>query len=138
MKKYLYLLTYTLLITSGCAYYEKNDPTSFTDTSWNLVELNDRPVQYTGARIPHMRFEADKMTGYDGCNNIFGDYTLDGNSLKFGMIASTRMACEHINGLDMEFHKMLSKTKEYRITGNRLELYEKENRLASFLAAVKN
>ena len=64
-----------------------------------------------------------------------GGYTLDGNSLKFGMLGSTRMACPQIKDFDLEFNKMISATTRFRITGNKLELFENDKLLASFVAA---
>ena len=102
---------------------------------WNLVELNNSIIEHPGPQVPHLRFETDKVTGNDGCNQFFGAYTLDGSKLKFGMLASTRMACAQINDLDIEFNKMISMTNSYRISSDKLELFEEDTLLASFLAA---
>ena len=137
MMKYFYSVA-ALLLVLGCADTEQTSQAPLLGTTWNLAEMNNEKIQHPGPQIPHLRFEAEKVTGNDGCNNFFGGYTLDGNSLKFGMLGSTRMACPQIKDFDMEFNKMISATNRYRISGDRLELFENDERLASFLATEEN
>lgn len=134
MMKYFYSVA-ALLLVLGCADTEQTSQAPLLGTTWNLAEINNEKIQHPGPQIPHLRFEAEKVTGNDGCNNFFGGYTLDGNSLKFGMLGSTRMACPQIKGFDMEFNKMISATTRYRITGDKLELFENDKLLASFVAS---
>ena len=137
MIKYFYSLAAIVLVL-GCADTEQASQASLLVTTWNLDEMNNRKIQHPGPQVPHLRFEAEKVTGNDGCNNFFGGYTLDDNNLKFGMLASTRMACQQINDLDIEFNKMISMTSSYRISGNKLELFGKDQLLASFIAAEQS
>jgi heat shock protein HslJ len=132
--KYFYGVA-ALLLVLGCADTKHASQAPFLGTTWNQAELNNEKIQHPGPQVPHLHFEAEKVTGNDGCNNFFGGYTLDGNSLKFGMLGSTRMACPHIEGFEMIFNKMLSMTTRFRISGNRLDLYADEKLLASFIAA---
>ncbi len=96
-----------MIFISGCTHSGQSNDTPFLDTSWNLVELFSEKIQYAGSQIPHLRFEAERVSGNDGCNNFFGGYTLDKNSLKFGLLGSTRMACPQIEGFELVFNKML-------------------------------
>ena len=137
MMKFFYSLA-TLLLVLGCTDTEQTSHAPLLDTTWNLAELNNRKIQHPGPQVPHLRFEAEKVTGNDGCNNFFGGYTLEENSLKFGMLASTRMACPHLKDLDMEFNKMISATTRYQINGSKLELYKNDKLLANFLAAEQS
>ena len=137
MMKYIYGLA-AILLVAGCTDSGQPGHTPLPGTTWNLVELNNSKIEHPGPQVPHLRFETDKVTGNDGCNNFFGAYTLDGNKLKFGMLASTRMACAQINDLDIEFNKVITMTSSYRISGDRLELFEEDKLLASFLAAEQS
>jgi len=80
-------------------------------TEWLLVEVSGIPVApAAGERRPFLRFDAVKkqITGLAGCNNFFGGYKLDGSSLKFGPVGSTRMFCPDLEmGLETEFMKAL-------------------------------
>jgi putative lipoprotein len=137
MMKSFYSMAAILLVL-GCTGNEQASHAPLLDTTWNLAELNNREIQLPGPQVPHLHFEAEKVTGNDGCNNFFGGYTLEENSLKFGMLASTRMACPHLKDFDIEFNKMISATTRYQINGNKLELFENDMLLASFLAAEQS
>lgn len=132
--RYIYLVL-TIVFISGCTHNGQSGDTPLFDTTWNLSELFNEKIQYSGSETPHLRFEAERVSGNDGCNNFFGSYTLDEDSLKFGMLGSTRMACPHIEGFEMIFNTMLSITTRYQINGNKLELFDNDKLIASFLAA---
>ena len=139
MNKYIYLhLIFAMIFISSCSHTGQSGDMSFLNTTWNLSELFNEKIQYAGSQLPHLRFEAERVSGNDGCNNFFGSYTLDEDSLKFGLLGSTRMACPHIEGFELVFNKMLSMTTRYRISGNRLDLYADEKLIASFLAAEQS
>jgi heat shock protein HslJ len=127
-----------MIFISGCSHTGQSGNTSFLDTTWNLSELFSEKIQYAGSQIPYLRFEPERVNGNDGCNNFFGGYTLNKDNLKFGLLASTRMACPDMEGFEVIFNKMLSMTTRFRISGNKLELYENEKLLASFLAAERS
>jgi heat shock protein HslJ len=70
------------------------------------------------------RKEGNRVTGYGGCNELTGTYTLKGNDLTFGGVAMTRRAC--IDGMDTEgiFAPALTGVRSWRILGEHLELYD--------------
>jgi heat shock protein HslJ len=125
-------------LIAACSYTEQRADYPLLDITWNLVKLEGEKIDHDGPRIPHIRFETDKASGFDGCNNFFGNYTVAGNKLSFGPLASTRMACPQIKEIDMEFNRMLSATTRYRISANSMELYQDDRLLGSFLAAEQN
>jgi heat shock protein HslJ len=135
--RYIHLVL-TIVFISGCTHIGQSSDTPLLDTTWNLSELFNEKIQHSGSKIPHLRFEAERVSGNDGCNNFFGSYTLDEDSLRFGMLASTRMACPHIEGFEMIFNTMLSITTRYLINGNKLELFDNDKLIASFLAAEQS
>ena len=137
MNKYIYLFV-VMIFVSACTHTVEPGDRSFLGTTWNLSELFSENIQYAGSQVPHLRFETERVSGNDGCNNFFGSYALDEDSLKFGLLASTRMACPDIEGFELIFNKMLSMTTRFRITGNKLQLFENDKLIASFLAAEKS
>lgn len=64
---------------------------------WILKSLGGRDVSAAdfARELPFMEFDANqkRMAGYDGCNRTGGNYTIEGNTLKFAALFSTRMAC---------------------------------------------
>ena len=65
--------------------------------TWVLEEFigKDRSLKTLDQRFPNKKptlsFEDGKVTGTDGCNNLSGQVTVVGESLKVGPIISTRM-----------------------------------------------
>jgi heat shock protein HslJ len=77
-----------------------------------LAQLN-RPVT--------MRLESGRLSGFAGCNNFTGSYSLDGGQLKIGPVASTQMACpEPGSSIEAAFHKALSGTLSIAVDGDDL------------------
>lgn len=68
----------------------------------------------------------NKMWGNDGCNSFFGSiksYSKD--SIKFGPIAGTLMACMGLNNSDYKIRSLLERVTAYKIPGKGLlELLE--------------
>lgn len=60
-------------------------------TSWTLTDLDGGPVTGTAPTLAFTEFE---VSGTGGCNTFNGSYTTDGDSISFGPIGSTMMACE--------------------------------------------
>jgi heat shock protein HslJ len=134
MHRWLYLLN-LLILLPACTSGVVSSDRPLLETTWNLAQLYEEEIAYSGAKPPHLRFEAERVTGSDGCNNIFGPYRHKEDHLSFGLLASTRMACPQIEGFDMVFHKTLTMVSRYRITGDRLELYADDKLVAGFVAA---
>ena len=97
------------------------------NTTWTLTELGEVSVETADRqRTPNLTFAGDapRVTGSGGCNRISGSFQLDGDRLRFGPLAGTKMACA--NGMEQErrFLRALSKVERYRIVGRRLELLD--------------
>jgi heat shock protein HslJ len=61
-------------------------------TSWALAAIGDTPV---GDVVPTLAFGADgTASGSGGCNTYNGTYAIDGATISFGPLISTKMACE--------------------------------------------
>lgn len=107
-------------------------------TRWTLVQLEGEAVMSgEERREPHLILEpgAKRAAGSSGCNRFTGGYELDGESLRFGALASTKMACAQ--GMDQEqaFHSALTRTAHWRLSAGGLELLDaKGNELARFEA----
>lgn len=67
------------------------DPSTLEGVPWVLASGVD--VEGWEAVAPSATFEDGRVSGSTGCNRFTGSYTLDGDALVMGQIASTRMAC---------------------------------------------
>ena len=97
------------------------------ETRWALREFSGEPVgPRNGGRDRFLQFASaeDHLLAFGnvGCNNFrAGIETGEGNSLRFGPIASTRMACPDLD-FEIEFLGALASVDHYRIEENRLFL----------------
>ena len=108
-------------------------------TYWKLVRLGDNPVAAaTKQREGHLVFAADalRVSGSSGCNRVFGGFTLDGDRLSFGHMASTMMACPEGREQEKRFTEALTKVERYRIRGSHLELLDATGAVSARFEAV--
>lgn len=102
-------------------------------TNWVLV--SDVPE---GAKPATFTLQADghKVAGFTGCNRMFGQYTLSGQTLYFNAMGTTKMACP---GAPMEIEKRvlgaLTRTRSFTIVGDTLSLRDDDAVLLRFRAA---
>jgi heat shock protein HslJ len=126
------------LLLAGCASASTKPDRAVTNTYWKLTELGGVPVKVAEKqREPHMilQVEANHLAGSGGCNRMMGSYTLDGESISFGQVASTMMACE--DGMEQEqaFFKALNGARRWSVQGDDLALLDEGGTaLARFVA----
>jgi heat shock protein HslJ len=90
------------------------------DDDWRLVSLGSEAAHPTdAARRPWLRFQTDsgRVVGSGGCNRLSGPFTIDGSSLRFGAIISTKMACadQALNRQEQALFTALASTDRYEI-----------------------
>jgi copper homeostasis protein (lipoprotein) len=100
---------------------------SLVNTYWKLVRLGDTAATVgEGQREPHfvLHIDGQRVASSGGCNRLMGSYSVEGDRLTFGPLAGTRLACPE--GMEQEhaFHEALGTTATWRITGERLELFD--------------
>jgi copper homeostasis protein (lipoprotein) len=111
--------------------------TPLENTRWKLVELGGARVQ-THADQPqevHLRFLPDekRVAGFAGCNNVMGSYELSADGLKFGLLATTMMACPHLDE-EVAFTSFLEGVGQFLILGESLVLSAESGDVARFTA----
>jgi copper homeostasis protein (lipoprotein) len=102
------------------------------ETYWKLTRLEGKPVIVAEKqREPSLVFrsEGNRVTGFSGCNNLTGAYSLKGAEISFNGVAATRMAC--IQGMDTEavFLPVLGRVRTWKILGEHLELYDASSKM---------
>jgi heat shock protein HslJ len=65
-----------------------------------------------------------EISGNGGCNRFFGGYTVAGNTIKIGPIASTRKGCPGIIRLEAAFFATLEAAKTFQLDGSTLILFD--------------
>jgi copper homeostasis protein (lipoprotein) len=112
---------------------------TLTNTYWRLVELDGMTVEVAdGQREPHIQLRSDgsQVGGSGGCNRLSGRYQLDGTRLRFGPLATTRMACPE--GMDQERALLtaLDDAVAYLVTGETLQIWGEDGDVSATFAAT--
>ena len=118
-----------LAIISACsmsrdASAEKQQ--TLENTQWTLKSMGDIPLPTESQAIPTLSFESDRITGFSGCNRMFGNYvaSTDG-TLAFGQLGMTKMACAApADQIEREVTARLSQTSIYALTHSQLSLLD--------------
>lgn len=78
--------------------------------SWTLVEASTGPLAtLEHARQVTMAFDEGHVSGYGGCNRYMGSYTVTGERLVIGPVASTKRYCEgEGNQVEQALHALLA------------------------------
>ncbi|MBV7269674.1 META domain-containing protein [Winogradskyella luteola] len=68
---------------------------------------------------------SNKVSGFSGCNVFFGNYTIDGNTIRFGVIGSSKKYCAgDKNTSERKLFQILDKVDSFTIDGNTIILSE--------------
>lgn len=105
-------------------------------TRWELRELaTERVNPEAGQEMHFLQFDDGNKTatGFVGCNNFTGGYTVSGDALEFGNLARTMRACPSM-ALEDRFHNALQAVERYEIRSTWLILYGTGGELATFEA----
>lgn len=128
---------------AGCCRISTEPGASATNktlegVSWRLGALTTvkGPQIPTGSSRPvTTRFEAGQVSGFSGCNNFTGSYTIDGDRVTFGRLAATMMACpEPEMAFESAFHEAFSGTLRYSIRADQLSLITESGTVIAFEA----
>lgn len=101
-------------------------------SQWNLISLAGQAIQLPeGVKNPFLRLGQDgALSGFGGCNNLMGSMKLDGSSISFPGLGSTKMFCKEAQPTESAFMTALRATNTYRLDGDKLVLLDKDKELA--------
>lgn len=87
------------------------------NTDWELVSINNVEPD-SGMRAPTLLFAPNetKVNGFAGCNQFFGTYELNRDSLSFSGLGSTKMFCEQSMDLETQYLDLLGKTGNFVVS----------------------
>ncbi|MEM7087894.1 MAG: META domain-containing protein [Bacteroidota bacterium] len=95
--------------------------------------LDGVPFPPPGTGVITLSFANGQITGNDGCNNYFGDYSVDNCNFSVGQLNSTLIQCTaNINNQAIQYGAILSNVNTFHITNNQLSLSTPDNRVLIF------
>ncbi len=130
MNRIIFLGASLLVFSATSAFSQNNQkPMEFFenmyDQPWQLTKLNgEPPIQAMGGSTPFFQFTKEgRYAAKVGCNNMMGQYTMEGDSLRFGSGAGTMMACPlEFMEQDKKVSDMLSKVTNFNFREQYLQL----------------
>ena len=118
------------------------EPSALTSTPWALQAFGgpDVPLAALQGKNITIEFNAEgRASGFAGCNTYGGGYTVDGNSLTFGPLISTMMACEPaLMTLEQAYLAALAKTASFQITDGQLDLMDANGQMVLNFAPLES
>jgi len=88
---------------------------------------------------PYLFQPAGRVSGSDGCNRFTGSYQLLGDTVTFGPLAGTQMACINANAeIERAFREALKSATRLMVVNERLDLFDTAgHRVAVFTAGTQ-
>jgi heat shock protein HslJ len=117
---------------TGCGTFlsDKNITGKWTLQFWNGKKMEAADF---AKGLPQLQFdmEANKISGHDGCNQLFAEMELRGNFIRIGAVGTTKMACP--NKTDIGFAARLSNQLiSYYFKDGNLHFYLPDDSVAIF------
>jgi heat shock protein HslJ len=132
IKTYVVSFAFLLIMLTACnAAPASND--SLDGTSWELYAIS-KHFLIEGSTIT-IAFEDGQVSGSAGCNSYSGEYQVNGKKIKFGMLASTLMACIDTAIMEQEtmFMQMLGDAHRFEIVDGQLQIYWSDHEALTFI-----
>jgi heat shock protein HslJ len=123
--KYI-LLSAVLVIVMHCSPKLSPDA-GWGNQRWVVVQMKGVPVQQSGGRkdaFINFNVNEKRFNGNAGCNQMSGNYTVDGRDIHFGEVLSTKMSCPDIE-FETAFLSTLGTVDRYEMEGTDLLLKRK-------------
>lgn len=111
--------------------------TSLAGTSWKATGINNGREALVsvvqGSEVTITFEEGGRANGSSGCNRFMTSWEVDGNNIKFGPAAGTRMMCEDPKVMEQEgaFLKALETVATKEMEGDRLTLRDANGAMAA-------
>jgi putative lipoprotein len=101
-------------------------PTGLWGSTWVLEDIGGSGV-IDGARATLEFPEVGKVAGRGSCNRFFGSVRISGDSMTFGPLGSTRMACaEAVMNQETRYLAALAGAERYSIEGSVLLVHARD------------
>jgi heat shock protein HslJ len=123
--------TLTLLDAAGQTVLEfaAKTPTSLTGTTWQVTNYNNGKqavvTLLADTELTMMFDDNGQVSGSAGCNNFTGGYTMDGDAIVIGPLATTMKMCGEPEGVmeqEAAFLAALEAATTFAIQGDEIEL----------------
>jgi heat shock protein HslJ len=120
-------MTLTPASGGGALQFERAPPPRLEGVQWEVTGYNNGRQAVvgpkTGTRLT-LTFQDGRVSGSSGCNRFHGEFKVEGNALKVGPLATTRMACdESVMTQEQAFLRALESATTWDIVGGMLDVH---------------
>ncbi|MFN8027663.1 MAG: META domain-containing protein [Acidimicrobiia bacterium] len=115
--------------------YSATDGAQALQGDWEVTSF------YTGSALSSpvagstltAKFDGKQISGDAGCNTFSGSYTIDGENITIGTLASTTRACADpaVDAQEAQYLQALSLAKTFAVSGDRLDLFREGGTFAA-------
>ncbi len=125
-KKFLIFFTMMIFFVTGCSSLGIKEKDSVVGNTYTLVS------PYMDSQI-HISFEKDRVFGFSGVNNFFGNYSLKKDVIKLGPLGSTLMAGP-MDQMEKETYilSVLNNAKKIIFEKNNIIITSEDNKTLTF------
>jgi len=127
------------MLISACAAEVTPSGTSLTDTVWNLIEIEGKPVTL-GMEARYLDFvlagNGPRVGGFAGCNRFTGTYEMIDDRMALGKLALTFRSCPRAMEQEQLFMAALESTRRFKHNGDDLTLFNLDGKVILTFEAV--
>lgn len=136
MKNIALAFSFLFLLSANKCNETAGGMTSLKDKKWMIESLAGSALKMPeGVEQPWLMLAGDQLQGFGGCNQLMGQYTLEGTALSFPGVGSTKKFCEGIQPTENAITSMLGKVDSFKMDNGLLKLLGAGKELASLKAA---
>ena len=120
------ILTMSLFLMACSTSSTTNPAQIIGTTEWHLTQLNGTAIT---TPVVTLQLTDTTIGGQGFCNSYHGPLTIDGNTVKFDSIASTRRMCVEDGVMQQEqaYFAALTATTQVALNGTQLQLRDASN-----------
>lgn len=135
MKNLALALTFFVTLSANKCNDSAGGMTSLLDKKWVFQSLAGQALTMPdGVQQPWLQLAGDQLSGFGGCNRLMGGFKMDGSSLSFPGVGSTKMFCEGVQPTESAIKQMLGQVDSFKMDGGLLKLMGAGNELAALKA----
>ncbi len=109
--------------------------TSLLDKKWVFQSLAGQALKMPdGVEQPWLQLAGDQLSGFGGCNRLMGGVKMDGSSLSFPGVGSTKMFCEGVQPTESAIKQVLGQVDSFKMDDGLLKLMGAGKELAALKA----
>lgn len=135
MKHLALALTLFVTLSANKCTNDAGGMTSLLDKKWVFQSLAGQALKMPdGVEQPWLQLADDQLSGFGGCNRLMGGFKMDGSSLSFPGVGSTKMFCEGVQPTESAIKQVLGQVDSFKMDDGLLKLMGAGKELAALKA----